>query len=201
MALSPELTAHSVDQDENQRCAATEQLQKSHCTFCGFREYHPRSQCPARRSKCFKRGYFKHFAKECRSCKLAKKTSATMDNPNFLTALSGKTESKVHYSITVDGNKAKTFVDMGSTLNRHKEYAKKHQLETHSEASEISMTFNGNRSQSNHYCMVSIKLQERIYKRVKLVVLDSLFVDVILPNNFSRTIGTFRLILRALNLR
>ena len=113
------------------------------------------------------------------------KTFAAIDNLNVLAALSRKTESKVHYSITVDGNKVKTLIDTGSTLTHvNKEYAKKYKLEKHLEANEISMAVNGNRSQSSHYCIVSIKLQGRIYKQVKLIVLDNLFVDVILGQEF-----------------
>jgi len=46
------------------------------------------------------------------------------------------------------------------------------------------MALNGKRSQSEHYCIVSIELQTRNYKQVKLVVLDDLFVDVILGQKF-----------------
>ena len=59
-------------------------------------------------------------------------------------------------------------------------YALKHKITIHPESNKIKMAVTASSSHSEGYCIVSIKLQNRTYPNVKMMVLNNLFVDVIL---------------------
>ena len=176
-------TRDELEENPNESCnsCSTQQLQKT-CGYCG-NDYHVRSQCPAKRSKCYKCGNYGHFAKQCRSPNKQLNCTTTSD----VAALNAENGAphKVNVQITVNGVQANALINTGSTLSHiNRTFALQHNLTQCNERNEIGLAVTGNCSQSDGFCLVIICMQNRSYSDMKLLVLDNLLTDVILGQDF-----------------
>ncbi|XP_012562704.1 uncharacterized protein LOC101238699 [Hydra vulgaris] len=160
---------------------------KQLCWFCGNIR-HPRTKCPAREAICHKCKKIGHFEKLCRSSNVSA-AIPKIDDDYFCATISASANSlfRVCHNIIInDRYKAEALIDSGSTNKSfisNKLVTLLH-LNIIYEQSVIGMASVALSAKSDGYCYVSITLQNKIYNKVKLHVLDNLCVDVILGTDF-----------------
>ncbi|XP_012565799.2 uncharacterized protein LOC105849896 [Hydra vulgaris] len=160
---------------------------KQLCWFCGNIR-HPRTKCPAREAICHKCKKIGHFEKLCRSSNVSA-AIPKIDDDYFCATISASANSlfRVCHNIIInDRYKAEALIDSGSTNKSfisNKLVTLLH-LNIIYEQSVIEMASAALSAKSDGYCYVSITLQNKIYNKVKLHVLDNLCVDVILGTDF-----------------
>ena len=142
-----------------------------------------RSQCPAKRSKCYKCGNYGHFAKQC--CSRNKQLNYTTTSGVAALNAENGAPHKVNVQITVNGVQANALIDTGSTLSQiNRTFALQHNFTQCNERNEIGLAVTGNCFQSDGFCLVTICMQNRSYSDMKLPVLDNLLTDVISGQDF-----------------
>ena len=150
---------------------------KQLCWFCGNIR-HPRTKCPAREAICHKCKKVGHFEKLCRSSSVSAAVPK-IDDDYFCATISASTNSpfRVCHNIIINEKyKAEALIDSGSTNKSfiNNKLVALLNLDVIYEQSVIGMASASLSAKSDGYCYVSITLQNKIYNKVKLHVLDNL---------------------------
>ena len=153
------------------------------CMFCGNKR-HPRKFRSAKSVtffKCSKRG---HFIKVCRS-KSPLGNNGTSVNALIMEIISNAANSKVNVSVFVNGSQANALFDPGSTLSHLSEDFSE-LLELDLEASDccVGLAVKGCSSKDLVKCCANVELNGQTYDDVSFTVLNALFTDVILGQDF-----------------
>ena len=160
---------------------------KQLCWFCGNIR-HPRTKCPAREAICHKCKKVGHFEKLCRSSSVSAAVPR-IDDDYFCATISASANSpfRVCHNIIINEKyKAEALIDSGSTNKSfiNNKLVALLNLDVIYEQSVIGMASASLSAKSDGYCYVSITLQNKIYNKVKLHVLDNLCIDIILGTDF-----------------
>ena len=131
--------------------------------------------------KCSKRG---RFSKVCRS-----KSPLDNNGTSAIATIMGITlnaaHSKVNVPVFVNGSQANALFDTGSTLSHlSKDFSKLLKLDLEASDCCVGLAVKGCSSKGLGKCCVSVELNGQTYDNVSFTVLDDLFTDVILGQNF-----------------
>ena len=168
---------------------------KQTCWFCGR---HPRNRCPAREAQCHKCKKVGHFEKMCRSAPVSTaipKSRSDDDEYLFLATTTGSSTSaagnnppfRVSEQVLLnDTYKAEALIDSGSTDKSFisSKLAKLLNVKVIPTNDVIGMASASLSAKSDGHCYVSLTLQDKKYKRVKLTIIDNLCTDIILGTDF-----------------
>ena len=151
--------------------------------FCGSKR-HPRKFCPARSVtyfKCFKRG---HFSKVCCSKRPLCKND-TIANAMIMGIFANVVHSKVYIPVFVNGSKANALFDSGSTLSYlSNDLSKRLKLTLVASDSCAGLAVKGCIFRGIGKCLANIELNGQNYDDVSFTILEDLFTDVMLGQDF-----------------
>ena len=164
------------------------------CFFCGNKK-HPRKNCPARDTECYRCKKRGHFAKVCRSNSYPVSSSTQKDTCASLMKLTPQDNcsndgvqnghDKVNVSVKVNGVFANALIDTGSRLSHISDcFSERLNLVLQNSNHSIGLAIKGCASSSLGVSKVKVELNGRSYSQVPVTILKDLLTDVVLGQDF-----------------
>lgn len=178
---------------EQSKTLAATPYKKRKCFFCGSPLLHKRTQCPAFNSICqicSKKG---HFANVCRSKNIVNamntgnEDSCNNENTACISAASPSSLRKATVPIYLNDIRADALIDTGSSVSFiDEQLVKIMNLKRNYKRQSITLASTSHMAFINGLCHVTVKLNNHIYKRQPLLIVNNLCADVILGHDLLR---------------
>lgn len=183
--LESESQSYSTRSENDSTIAAT--LPK--CYFCG-QSRHPRSNCPARNISCHSCGKMGHFTKVCKSKSqkpvntLSKSAAGIL---GMMSTMSPTCLSKSLIRIKVNETDLEALIDTGSSDSYiSNKVAYQENIEIFPSKLNVTMASSALSSPVVGFCIITLKILNHTYNKIKLYVLEELCADVIIGHDLLR---------------
>ena len=183
-----EVQEKSVSLRENEKIENKDisaRLAKSYSYCEGF--FHPRYRCSPRNATCYKCQKKGHFYSACRA---NKSSAAIVETPSPTLATTGLLDiseglRKACMKISLNGKDVLALIDSGSTDNFiHPRVVKMCSLKSTNCCKTIMMATKDLEAQINGFCVKTIIVHKRTYRRIKMHIFPNLCADFILGQNW-----------------